>query len=100
MLRAARFVSTLRFTPAPRVVDAMTRMADRLDIVSPERIQEELKRLLVGEHGGRGLQLVCENGLAERFPARLPALRLEHDPVHKHKGGRRHTLAAVERCHP
>jgi len=100
MLRAARFVSTLRFTPAPRVVDAMTRMADRLDIVSPERIQEELNRLLVGEHVGRGLELICETSLAERFLPELPALRLEQDPVHKHKDVLRHTFAVVERCHP
>ena len=100
MLRAARFVSTLGFTPAPRVVEAMSRMADRLDIVSPERIQDELNRLLLGEHVAKGLDLICETGLADRFLPELPALKLEQDPVHKHKDVLRHTFAVVERCDP
>jgi poly(A) polymerase len=96
MLRAARFVSTLGFRPAPRVVDAMERMAGRLDIVSAERIRDELDLLVLGEHVASGLELICETGLAERFLPELPALRLEQDPVHKHKDVLRHTFAVVQ----
>ena len=100
MLRAARFASELDFTPAPRVLEAMSRMRDRLDIVSRERIRGELDRLLLGEHPVKGLELICDTGLAERFLPELPALRLEQDPVHKHKDVLRHTFAVVERCEP
>jgi poly(A) polymerase len=100
MLRAARFVSVLDVTPAPRVTEAITRMTSRLEIVSAERIQEELNKLLVGAHPGNGLELLVETGLAERFLPELPALELEQDPVHQHKDVLRHTYAVVERCEP
>ena len=98
MLRAARFASTLGFTPAPRVVEAMARMRGRLEIVSAERIQVELNRLLLGGHPTKGLELISETGLADLFLPELPALRLEQDPVHKHKDVLHHTFAVVERC--
>jgi poly(A) polymerase len=98
MLRAARFASTLGFTPAPRVVEAMARMRGRLEIVSAERIQVELNRLLLGSHPARGLEPISETGLADLFLPELPALRLEQDPVHKHKDVLHHTFAVVERC--
>jgi len=100
MLRAARFVSTLGVAPEPEVVDAIRRLRDRLEIVSAERIQAELSKLLVGEHVKAGLALVVETGLAEIFLPELATLRLEQDPVHKHKDVLGHTLAVVERCEP
>jgi len=100
MLRAARFASTLEMTPAPRVVEAMTGMRERLRIVSAERIQQELSKLLLGAKPSRGLELIVETGLADEFIPELAALRLEQDPVHKHKDVLRHTFAVVENCEP
>jgi poly(A) polymerase len=100
MLRAARFVSQLELVPAPRVVEAIGRMRERLRIVSAERIAEELSRLLLGAKPSKGLDLVVETGLAEEFLPELPALRLEQDPVQRHKDVLRHTYAVVERCEP
>jgi poly(A) polymerase len=100
MLRAARFVSQLGVTPAPRVVEAIERMGERLRIVSAERIREELDKLLLGESPGAGLALLVESGLAEEFLPELPALQLEQDPVHRHKDVLRHTLAVIERLEP
>lgn len=100
MLRAARFVSTLAVKALPEVVQAITRMHERLRIVSPERIQDELSKLLVGPHVDRALMLIVESGLADVFLPELPALRLEQDPVHRHKDVFRHTLAVVKRCEP
>ena len=51
MLRAARFAATLEFAPTRRVVGAMREMAERLDIVSAERIRDELSRLLTAPSG-------------------------------------------------
>jgi poly(A) polymerase len=100
MLRAARFVSTLGMAPVPEVVDAIREMRERLRIVSAERTRDELSKLLLGERADAGLQLVVETGLAEMFLPELPGLRLEQDPVHRHKDVLRHTLAVVKRCEP
>jgi poly(A) polymerase len=100
MLRAARFVSTLGLEPEPELLESIGRLRDRLGIISPERIRDELSKLLVGEHVDRGLQLVVETGLAEEFLPELPALRLEQDPVHRHKDVLRHTVAVVKRTEP
>lgn len=98
MLRAARFASQLEVTPAPRVVEAIKRMRSRLSIVSAERISDELAKLLVGARPSKGLELVVATGLAEEFLPELPALRLEQDPVQRHKDVLHHTFAVVERC--
>lgn len=100
MLRAARFVSTLEVAPEREVVEAIRSMSDRLGIVSPERIQEEFSKLLVGARVELGLKLIVETGLAEQFLPELPALRLEQDPVHRHKDVLQHTFAVVARCPP
>ena len=100
MLRAARFVSQLGVVPAPRLLEAIGRMRDRVRIVSAVRIREELDKLLVGESPGVGLAMLVETGLAEEFLPELPALQLEQDPVHRHKDVLRHTFAVVERLEP
>jgi poly(A) polymerase len=98
MLRAARFASQLELTPAPRVVEAIERMRDRLAIVSAERIAAELSKLLRSPAPAVGLELVVQTGLAEEFLPELSALRLEQDPVHKHKDVFQHTLAVIDTC--
>jgi poly(A) polymerase len=98
MLRAARFVSQLAVEPVERIVRAIASMCERLDIVSRERIRTEIDKLLTGERAGRGLELIVETGLADTFLPELPALRLEQDPVHKHKDVLHHTYAVVENC--
>jgi poly(A) polymerase len=100
MLRAARFTSALELVPTQRVVDAMGGMADRLEIVSAERIRDELSRMLVSAKPSRGLELIVATGLADRFVPELPALRLQQDPVHRHKDVLKHTFVVVENCEP
>ena len=100
MLRAARFVSQLGVAPAPRVAEAIARMRERLRIVSAERIRDELDKVLVGESAGAGLTLLVDSGLADEFLPEVSALRLEQDPVHRHKDVMRHTFAVVERLEP
>ena len=100
MLRAARFVSTLGLKPEPGLVAAIEGMHDRLAIISSERIREELNRLLLGDHVERGLEMIVATGLADEFLPELPALRLEQDPVHRHKDVLRHTFAVVSKTEP
>jgi poly(A) polymerase len=100
MLRAARFVAALGVTPQAELVDAIGEMRGRLRIVSAERIRDELSKLLLAPQADKGLELVVSTGLAEEFIPEVPALRLEQDPVHRHKDVLRHTLAVVSRCEP
>ncbi len=69
MFRAARFASQLGFTPEPGVEAAMAQAAARIEIVSKERIRDELVKLLLGTRPSLGLQLLLGTGLlAEAIP--------------------------------
>jgi poly(A) polymerase len=96
MLRAARFVSQLGLSPE-LVVDAMRAMAPRIQIVSPERIRDELIKLLEGTYPAIGFELMTATGLSERLLPELPALKLEQDPIHQHKDVYAHSLAVLEK---
>ncbi len=98
MLRAARFAAQLSFAVDPAVVSAMTAMADRLEIVSVERIAGELAKLVCGVAPRAGLQLLVDTGLARWVLPELPALRLEIDEHHQHKDVYEHTLQVLERA--
>lgn len=63
MMRAARFITRFDLTPAPEVVAAATDLADRLAIVSVERVTDELERLLDVADPTRGLQFLSRAGL-------------------------------------
>jgi poly(A) polymerase len=96
MLRAARFIARYQLQPVPELVAAVTSMHGRLSIVSAERIRDELDKLITVEHPSAGLWFVIESGLADDFLPELPAMRLEQDPIHRHKDVLTHTLAVVE----
>jgi poly(A) polymerase len=96
MLRAARFSAQLDFEVDPAVVKAMTDMAERIDIVSAERVRDEIVKLVLSPHPRRGLALLVETGLAQRVLPELPALALERDEHHRHKDVYEHTLTVLE----
>ncbi|WP_327088597.1 CCA tRNA nucleotidyltransferase [Nonomuraea sp. NBC_01738] len=98
MLRAARFASQLGFAVAPEAVDAMTSMADRIEIVSAERIRDELDKLITGADPRAGLKLLVDTGLAEHVLPELPKLRLEIDEHHRHKDVYEHTLTVLDQA--
>ncbi len=100
MLRAARFIAGLNLVPDPKLVDAVKAMAERLEIVSRERIRHELDRLLIVEHPTAGLWFLVDTGLAAQFFPELPAMSLEQDPIHRHKDVLTHTFAVVENVRP
>lgn len=98
MLRAARFAAQLDFEVAPDVVEAMTEMAGRIEIVSAERVREELNKLLLSTHPRKGLALLVDTGLAQQILPELPALRLESDEHHRHKDVYEHSLTVLEQA--
>ncbi len=77
MLRAARFVAGYGLDPTAQVVSAMTALAPRLDIVSAERVRDELDKLLSTAEPSKGLRLMAETGLLERVVPEVDAHRLD-----------------------
>lgn len=98
MMRAARFVSQLNFSIAPEVLVAMREMSARLEIVSAERIRDELTKLLLGAHPRLGLAVLVETGLATYVLPELPGLKLEIDEHHRHKDVYEHSLTVMEQA--
>ncbi len=95
MMRAARFVAGFGLVPDDDLVTAVGAMAGRIEIVSAERIRDELDKLIVVEDPSAGLWLLVDTGLAEHILPELPAMRLEQDPIHRHKDVLAHTIAVV-----
>lgn len=100
MLRAARFVAGYGLEPDPQLLAAIEKLAGRLEIVSAERIRDELDKLLTLPAPDSGLWLVVRTGLAAQFLPELPALELEQDPVQRHKDVLAHTIAVVAKTRP
>lgn len=98
MMRAARFASQLGFYVEPSTATAMAELAPRLEIVSAERIRDELSKLLLTEDPRPGLELLVDTGLASVFLPELPALRLEVDEHHHHKDVYEHSLTVLEQA--
>ncbi|WP_137294595.1 CCA tRNA nucleotidyltransferase [Nocardioides dongxiaopingii] len=98
MLRAARFAAQLGFTVAPEVVAAMTAMAERITIISAERVRDELVKLICAPYPRLGLTLLVDTGLAALVLPELPALQLERDEHHRHKDVYEHTLTVLEQA--
>lgn len=98
MMRAARFSAQLGFEVAPEVLEAMTAQAERLTIVSAERIREELTKIVMSPAPRRGLTLLVDTGLADYVLPELPLLRLEADEHHHHKDVYEHTLTVLEQA--
>lgn len=100
MMRAARFIARFGMTPVPELVAAVRAMKDRLEIVSSERVRDELNKLITVDTPSLGLWFLVDTGLADLFLPELPAMRLENDPIHRHKDVLTHTLAVIENVRP
>ena len=100
MLRAARFAARFNMKIDPALEAAAAAMAEKLSIVSEERIRGELDLLMVTEQPSIGLDFIVRTGLAARFFPELPTLQLEQDPIHQHKDVLKHTWAVVDKASP
>ncbi|HEX6421107.1 MAG TPA: CCA tRNA nucleotidyltransferase [Acidimicrobiales bacterium] len=100
MLRAARFIAGYGLTPDPALTDAVRAMRSRLDIVSAERVRDELSKLLVVDDPAPGLWFLVDTELSDEFLPELRAMRLEQDPIHRHKDVLAHTIAVVSKTSP
>ena len=100
MLRAARFIAGYGLAPEPAFLDAITELVGRLEIVSAERVRDELCKLLVVPDPSLGLWFLVDSGIADIVLPELPAMRVEQDPIHRHKDVLAHTIAVVAKTRP
>jgi poly(A) polymerase len=100
MLRAARFIAGYGLAPAPELVEAVRTMHHRIEIVAAERIRDELDKLLCVEDPSAGLWFLVDTGLSDEFLPELSNMRLEQDPIHRHKDVLAHTIAVVAKTRP
>jgi poly(A) polymerase len=98
MMRAARFAAQLGFVPAERVVEAMRERAGTIEIVSAERVRDELVKLVLADRPRVGLEILVESGLAAYVLPEVPALKLEVDEHHRHKDVYEHSLIVLEQA--
>ena len=98
MMRAARFAARFNLQVAPDVFEAMRQMASRIEIISAERVRDELVKLICADYPRVGLNLLVESGLADYVLPELPALRMEIDPAHHHKDVYGHSLKVMEQA--
>ncbi|WP_425428066.1 CCA tRNA nucleotidyltransferase [Allonocardiopsis opalescens] len=98
MMRAVRFAAQLGFAVDPPVREAAAAMADRIAIVSAERVRDELVKLLLSERPRAGVELLVELGLARHVLPEIPKLRLEIDEHHRHKDVYEHSLTVLDQA--
>ena len=98
MLRAARFSAQLGFGIEDGTLAAMAELRSTLSMVSPERVQAELIRLLQSDDPVRGIRVLVDTGLVDEFLPEVSALRLEVDEHHHHKDVYEHSLTALEQA--
>ena len=100
MLRAARFIAGYGLEPEPELVEAVRGAArpagDRVGRADPRRARQAAGR----RRPGAGLWFLVDTGLADEFLPELPAMRLEQDPIHRHKDVLAHTIAVVANVRP
>ena len=98
MLRAARFVSQLGFDVAPRVREALGRMADELGRITVERIAAELDKMMLGADPVAGIDLVVQTGLGEVALPEVGGMRMAIDEHHQHKDVYQHSLTVLRQA--
>ena len=91
MLRAARFVSQLRFGVADRVQEAIVAMASQLSRITVERVAVELDKMLLGADPVAGIELMVRTGLGEVVLPEVGGMRMAIDEHHQHKDVYQHS---------
>jgi len=97
MLRAIRFATRFHFQITTPSLEAMKANADRLQILSQERITDELNKIILTTHPSRGFKLMQATGLLDQFFTELTALQgIETREGKAHKDNFLHTLEVLD----
>jgi poly(A) polymerase len=98
ILRAARFVAKLGLTIATDVRAAMTEQAPKLEIVSAERIADELTKLMLTPDPALGIDVLVQTHVADQVLPEVSRLRIETDEHHRHKDIYQHSLTVLRQA--
>ncbi len=101
MMRAIRFANQLQFTIEDRSLASITKNKDRINIISGERIVDELNKILLCDQPSIGFNLLYKTGLLAIILPELTALnQVEEIEGHTHKNNFYHTLEVVDNISP
>ncbi|MGV0047080.1 CCA tRNA nucleotidyltransferase [Mycobacterium colombiense] len=98
MLRAARFVSQLGFSVAPRVREAIEHMAPQLSRISAERVATELDKLVLGDDPTAGIDLLVQTGMGDVVLPEVGGMQMAIDEHHQHKDVYQHSLTVLRQA--
>ncbi|MFM8620926.1 MAG: CCA tRNA nucleotidyltransferase [Candidatus Nanopelagicaceae bacterium] len=98
MMRAARFAAQLNFEATDDALKAMHQMAERINIISAERVRDEFVELLMANNPRKGIAILVATGLADLVLPEIPKLQLEIDEHHHHKDVYEHSLTVLEQA--
>ncbi|WP_431234394.1 CCA tRNA nucleotidyltransferase [Mycolicibacterium psychrotolerans] len=98
MLRAARFVSQLRFGVSDRVRRAIVEMAPQLGRITVERVAVELDKMLLGEDPVAGIDLMVHTGMGEVVLPEIGGMQMAIDEHHQHKDVYQHSLTVLRQA--
>ena len=97
MLRAIRFASRLSFKIDQNTFEAITKFAERINIISKERIRDEFFKILESKIPSFGINMLYESGLMSHlFPELIALHGVETQKGHKHKDVYYHTLKVLD----
>lgn len=97
MMRAIRFAAQLNFQIAPKTFEAITHHADRIKIITQERITEELNKILLSPKPSIGFDLLYKSGLLQIiFPQMVDLAGAEYIDGKGHKDNFYHTLQVID----
>ena len=97
MMRAIRFAAQLDFTIEKGSLEAITQNADRIKIISKERIVDELHKILASKVPSKGFSLLHKTGLLPHLLPELVALQgIDEKEGQRHKDNFWHTLEVVD----
>jgi poly(A) polymerase len=99
MLRAIRFATQLNFDIEEASFEAIKAQSDRIDIITKERINVELQKILESQTPSKGFILLEKTGLLQRIVPELTDLKgVDIQEGQKHKDNFYHTLEVVDNC--
>ncbi len=97
MMRAVRFASQLNFDIEPDTFDGLVKMAERIDIISKERINDELNKIILSAVPSYGFKLLHQAGILKRiFPEFVELQGAEYQDGKGHKDNFYHTLQVLD----
>ncbi len=98
MMRAARFAGQLGFSVEGSAFEAIVEMAERIKIVSAERVRDELNKLVLSADPVRGLTVLVDCGLADQVLPELPGMKAATDEHNRHKDVFSHSMTVLQQA--